>query len=70
MQIRLYKLENLALFKELLTSLLKVLELSKESFRQAIIGNYTIKEAKNVFSPYFYNFLEENLNRSKYTKVL
>ena len=70
MQIRLYKLENLALFKEFLTSLLKVLELSKKSFHWIVTGNYTIKEAKKVFSLYFYNLLEENLNRSKYTKVL
>ena len=70
MQIYLCELETLALFKELPTSLLDILELSEELFCQIIIGNYAIEEAKKVFNPYFYNSLEANLDCLEYTKVL
>ena len=62
--------KNLALFEELPTGLLEVPELFEESFRRIVTGNYTIEEARKVFDPYFYDFLEANLNYLEHTEIL
>ena len=70
MQICLYKLENLTLFKELPTGLLEVPELSEQSFRWIITRDYTIEEARKVFDLHFYDFLEANLGYLRSVEIL
>jgi hypothetical protein len=53
--------ERKQLINKLLTGLVKILDLIKESFCCLVNGNYIIKEACKVFPNYFYYFLKENL---------
>jgi len=41
--------------------LVKILDLTEESFRRLVNSNYIIEEAYKVFPSYFYRFLKENL---------
>ena len=53
--------EHRQLLEELPTGLIEVPNLSEESFRRLVEGNYTIEEARKALPPYFYDFLETNL---------
>ena len=52
---------NIDLLDELPTGLLELPQLSEESFRRLVEGEYTIEEAEKVFPTYFHNFLRSNL---------
>jgi hypothetical protein len=56
--------EHRQLLEELPTGLLEVPNLSEESFRRLVEGDYTMEEARKALPPYFHDFLETNL-RSK-----
>jgi hypothetical protein len=49
------------LINKLLTRLVEILNLIKESFRCLVNSNYIIEEACKVFPNYFHCFLKENL---------
>jgi hypothetical protein len=49
------------LINELLTRLVKILDLIKKSFYCLVDGNYIMEEACKVFPNYFHCFLKENL---------
>ena len=49
------------LIDELPTRLVKILDLTEESFYYLVNGNYIIKEAYKVFPNYLHCFLKENL---------
>ena len=46
---------------QLPTGLIKILNLTEESFYYLVNSNYIIKKACKVFPNYFYYFLKENL---------
>jgi hypothetical protein len=49
------------LIDELPTGLVEILDLTEESFRCLVDGDYIIEEACKVFPNYFHCFLKENL---------
>ena len=53
--------ERKQLIDELPTKLVKILDLTEESFYYLVNSNYIIKEACKVFPNYLYCFLKENL---------
>ena len=64
--------ENRQLLEELPTGSVEIPNLSEESFRRLVEGEYTMKEARKVFPSYFHDFLEKSLDmcpESLYRKV-
>jgi hypothetical protein len=53
--------EQKQLIDKLPTKLVKILDLTEESFRHLVNGNYIIEKAYKVFPNYFHYFLKENL---------
>jgi len=55
------QLANLELLDELPLGLLELPDISEESYRRLVEGNYTLEEAYRVFPPQFHEFLKANL---------
>jgi hypothetical protein len=57
-----HQADNLDALHELPTGLVELPDLTEESFRRLVEGDYTIQEAERVFPSYFHDFLRANLN--------
>lgn len=75
MRIHMLELEKLVdveetriLFDELPSDPLEVPDLTEESFRRILEGDYTMAQAKKAFTTGFHNFLTANLNHSHHLR--